>query len=68
MRPGVHMADSGGSGLDETARLEAALARIARARQPEGGVAAGANGTVLAARLDALIAEIRSVLGRDSAD
>ena len=60
-RPGVRMADSG---VDETARLEAALARIARARRPESGAAPG--GEALAARLDALITELRSVLGRDA--
>ena len=60
------MADSGSSGVDETARLEVALARIARARRPAG--AAGTDGAGLAARLDALIAELRSVLGRDPGD
>ena len=64
--PGVGMADSGSSGVDETARLEAALARIALARRPDG--TAGAETSGLAARLDALIAELRSVLGRDSGD
>ena len=65
--PGVCMAESGESGVsgvDETARLEAALARIARARRPPAATGDGA----LAARLDALIAELRSVLGRDPGD
>ena len=55
------MADSGNTAMDETERLEAALARIALARRRPGDAA-------LATRLDALIAEVRSVLGRDAAD
>ncbi len=67
--PGVRMADSGSSGVDDTARLEAALARIARARRPERTApAGGGDNAVLSARLDALIAELRSVLGRDQGD
>ena len=66
------MAESGEFGCDETARLEAALTRIAHVRvrgdaavpRPE----AAPDRRVLAERLDALIAELRSVLGRDSAD
>ncbi len=55
-------------GVDETARLEAALGRIARARPKAGGLSAGPGNAALAARLDVLIAELRSVLGRDSSD
>ena len=62
------MADSGNSGTDETARLEAALARIARARKAAGpALAADQDRQALAARLDALIGELRAVLGRDPA-
>ena len=69
-RPWGAMADTGESGTDETARLEAALARIARARPQaaDPSSAASPDRQALAARLDALIAELRSVLGRDSAD
>ena len=66
------MADGADNQPDDTARLEAALIRIARA----GGQAAvsgsassrPADNRKLAARLDVLIAELRAVLGRDSAD
>ncbi len=58
--------------MDETARLEAALARIVRARRPANAPGAapvgGAGGVELTARLDALIAELRNVLGRDPGD
>ena len=61
------MADPG----DEAARLEAALTRIAQARpslkRPSAGEA-GLDKAALASRLDALITELRGVLGRDSAD
>lgn len=62
------MAESGSSGLDETERLEAALARIARARSNAGALPASTDNATLAARMDALIAELRSVLGRDTGD
>ena len=63
------MAEPGSSGVEETARLEAALARIARARRPDGPTQAdGTDRAMLATRLDALIAELRSVLGRDQGD
>ena len=66
---GCAWADSGETGVDDTARLEAALVRIARARRPAGGAApAGIDNAALTARLDALIAELRGVLGRDSGD
>ena len=66
------MADGANQQPDDTARLEAALTRIARA----GYGVASARGSedrptenrALAARLDMLIAELRAVLGRDSAD
>ncbi len=64
---------SGRNGPDEAARLEVALARIARALARPRGPAAlrneGARATqppdaaVLAARLDKLIAELRALLG-----
>jgi hypothetical protein len=60
---------------EDTARLAAALERLARLRpgQP-AGLAATADETSLpdpaelAFRLDALIAEIRGALGKDGAD
>jgi len=55
------------AGAEETARLEAALERIARARARRAGQPATPATVALAARLDALIAEIRAVLGKDSA-
>ncbi len=78
-RPWGAMADSGDTGLDkagldEAARLEAALARIARAR-PQAGAANRPAPTqpnpdrqALAARLDALISDLRAALGGHSAD
>ncbi len=73
------MADSASTGPDETARLEAALARIAQARprghrpspaQPDQPTAIrpAPDNAALAARLDALIAELRTVLGCSSSD
>ena len=58
------MADAGNTKADAAGRLEAALERIARSKAVRTPGAAPA----LAARLDLLIAEIRAVLGRDSAD
>ncbi len=63
-----------GDTADEAFRLEAALERIARHRQPAPDTAgspvhrAGVDRAGLARRLDSLIAELRAVLGRDSAD
>jgi hypothetical protein len=60
---------SGQNGPDEAARLEVALTRIARAvsrpRLHDGAARATqpADAAVLAARLDKLIAEIRTLLG-----
>ncbi len=66
------MADTGGQGSDEVARLEAALDRIVHAgiHRPAPGPApvVAQENTELAGRLDALIAEIRAALGRESAD
>jgi hypothetical protein len=71
------MADADMTGESEAARLEAALARIARAARaappqvvsPEAPVLAEAGPTrEIKSRLDALIIELRSVLGRDSSD
>ena len=63
------MADAGRTRTDEAARLEAALDRIALARPRLHARSAPDQGTAeLARRLDALIAELRQVLGRDSAD
>ena len=58
---------------DDTARLEAALNRIARHRARPAALAGAAAGDAaflpaLAARLDTLIADLRAILGRDSAD
>jgi hypothetical protein len=62
------MADVVNSPADDVARLEAALERIERAKaaRPPGPVPA--ETARLAARLDALIGELRSVLKRDGAD
>ena len=64
------MADAGTTISDEAGRLEAALDRIAQARTTPspGQPATGDTNALLARRLDALIAELRAVLGRDSAD
>jgi hypothetical protein len=72
------MADADVTGESEAARLEAALARIARAarsvpvpRTPhpaEPAPVAKAETGEIKSRLDALIIELRSVLGRDSSD
>ncbi len=64
------MADGTSNQPDDTARLEAALNRIARAGCGPASSAAshGVDKSELAARLDVLIAELRAVLGRDSAD
>ena len=59
------MAGAGKPQADEADRLEAALERIARRANPAAGEAVPSD---LPARLDALIAELRAVLGRDSAD
>lgn len=69
------MADSDrGFGGNETARLEAALERIALAAarpatvvDAEAEAARAARMTAMAGRLDALIAELREVLGSDDA-
>jgi hypothetical protein len=60
------MADTRSSGTDDTARLEAALNRIAKARAPVA--TPGIDTSAIAGRLDALIAEIRAVLGKDPVD
>jgi hypothetical protein len=74
------MADADMTGDSEAARLEAALARIARAataRPPLPTLAPASTQpdaahpgptTEIRSRLDALIIELRSVLGRDSSD
>ena len=62
------MADSGGTGQEEAARLELALDRIFRARTHRAAASSALPDPHLAGRLDALIAEIRAALGRDSAD
>ncbi len=63
------MADPEHIPVHEAARLEAALERIARAgpRAARDGCAE-ASRVELTRRLDALIAELRQVLGRHSAD
>ena len=58
------IADAGTTTADAADRLEAALERIARRAAP-GQAPAPSD---LPARLDLLIAELRSVLGRDSAE
>ncbi len=62
------MAEEHPPGHEEAIRLEAALDRIwhAGALRPSPAHAQGT--TELATRLDALIAEIRAALGKDSAD
>lgn len=65
------MADYADSTEQDAARLEAALARIARARSARpaaAGKPAAQADVDLRARLDDLIAELRGVLGRDLAD
>lgn len=64
------MADAGNTRPDEAQRLEAALDRIARARAeaPARGAAPAGEDAAFARRLDRLIAELRTVLGRDSSD
>jgi len=55
----------------EAARLEAALTRIARARPPASSSPQpkdASSNPELHARLDALIADLRATLGRDSSD
>jgi hypothetical protein len=64
------MAENGRAGEEEAARLEAALDRIAKSManiSPQRGVPQTMQGAEVAGRLDALIAEIRAALGRDSA-
>ena len=62
------MAETDAAASDEAARLEAALERIARHRQPASDEAgASFDKAGLARRLDTLIAELRAVLGRDPA-
>jgi len=64
------MAENGRAGEEEAARLEAALDRIAKSManiSPQRGVPQTMQGVEVAGRLDALIAEIRAALGRDSA-
>ncbi len=64
------MADAGSTRVDEAARLEAALERIARRRAgvQAGEAASGTDTVELARRLDQLIAELRAVLGGDPAE
>ncbi len=63
------MADAGSTKTDEAARLEAALERIAQNRTRAGRPAeTGGHTAEIARRLDALIVELRTLLGRDSAD
>jgi hypothetical protein len=72
------MADADVTGESEAARLEAALARIARAATSRAPAAASPDAgrapmprietREIKSRLDALIIELRSVLGRDSSD
>ncbi len=65
------MDEAGKTRADEAGRLEAALERIARSRPTAatGQTTASAADTAdLARRLDALIADLRSVLGLRSAD
>jgi hypothetical protein len=66
---------SGQKGPEEAARLEAALDRIARAaalqaktalqRSHEQATSTVPSGSEIAARLDGLIADLRSVLGTE---
>jgi hypothetical protein len=62
------MADNVGTGQEEAARLESALERISHARTRRPAALPPPPDAQLAGRLDALIAEIRAALGRDSAD
>jgi hypothetical protein len=62
------MADRVGTGQEETARLEAALERISRAGARHPAASPAPPDPQLAGRLEALIAEIRAALGRDSGD
>ena len=59
------MADLEQTDDPDAARLEAALARIARARPPAQAAPAPGNDEAKH-RLDALITDLRAVLGRDS--
>jgi hypothetical protein len=62
------MAETIGTGQEEAARLEAALERISRAGTSRPAVSVTPPEPELAGRLEALIAEIRAALGKDSAD
>jgi hypothetical protein len=62
------MAEERATGQEEAARLEAALDRIWHAGALRPSVAHAQGTAELASRLDALITEIRSALGKDSAD
>ncbi len=67
---GREMAENGRAGEEEAARLEVALDRIAKSMaRPNRGhtLPQPAPGREVSSRLDALIAEIRAALGRDSA-
>jgi hypothetical protein len=62
------MAGHWGHVEEDAARLAAALERLARLR-PAGLTPEAGRGTAdLARRLDALIAELRGVLGKEAAD
>jgi hypothetical protein len=74
---GTGMAAHWGNGVEDAARLEAALERIALARQTarstenasaEAGSVDHAATREAARRLDSLIADIRALLGKDTAD
>jgi hypothetical protein len=62
------MAGTIGTGQEEAARLEAALERISRAGAHRPPTSETPPDPQLAGRLEALIAEIRAALGKDSAD
>jgi hypothetical protein len=62
------MAEDVTAGQQEAARLEAALERISRAGVHRPSASPATPDTQLASRLEALIAEIRAALGKDSAD
>jgi hypothetical protein len=62
------MAEEAGSGSEEAARLEAALARISRAGLHRAEAAPRQPTAQLVRRLETLIAEIRAALGKDNAD
>jgi hypothetical protein len=62
------MADDAAPGHEEAVRLEAALDRIWHAGARRPAEAPARDKAELAARLDALIGEIRAALGGDSAD